>query len=755
MTKKYFLFIITLAFSCFLHAQDDEKKSIAQLQSLLKTSNSDLTRSNAMLDLALGYILKPGEFANDLDSAHLLIGKAEVINKEGLGNKEVEAKIYYTYSNLFREKGDQDKGKLFCQKSIEIYKKLSPTDAFGEAYFELANYYGWDDNEYLPKRDAFSKALAVFKNTGNKSKQGFALKNIADLDYTKNYYGQALVELHQALDIYKSISYKKLQGVYDLLGAVSNNIGDFPTAVKYGLLAVQACEALKDTSLQLCTVYYRLSVSYDNWSRNKSPEALVYLRKAFAVALKYKDPKSIIITIASLASTLKNNGRTNEAVTLLLSNRNNIRMEDRMDSIYIYSHYVSTFNSANTKALAKEAVDVLIRLLPDGPGTSDQYIEYGFRTLVDYYISEHQPIPAKKYALLNFAYSMTSPEDRPSYLLAFRTKALADSAGGNFASAFTNQRIYSDLKDSLFNEKQSFQFTQMKAAFETEKKDDELKVLQAENRLKNTEIKNFRQVRNSIIAAAVFLLALFYTGYRYKQRSNARLQKKQEEINHQNDILKNTVDQKNQLLTEKEWLVKEIHHRVKNNLQIVISLLNTQSHYINNEEAIAAITESRHRMEAMSLIHQKLYQSEDATSVNIKNYIRELTEYLEASFVTGDRIIFTLDLEPLEIDIAQAIPLGLILNETITNSIKYAFADNEQGIIKITMHKKDKDDVMLEIKDNGRGLPNHFDIAKSNSMGMRLITGLAKQIDAVLAVTGERGVTTTIIFKQHFITTDI
>jgi two-component sensor histidine kinase len=172
-----------------------------------------------------------------------------------------------------------------------------------------------------------------------------------------------------------------------------------------------------------------------------------------------------------------------------------------------------------------------------------------------------------------------------------------------------------------------------------------------------------------------------------------------------NKIIKNKNGQLQHLLTEKDWLVKEIHHRVKNNLQIVMSLLNSQSAYIDNELALTAIHDSQHRVHAMSLIHQKLYGLENVSSIDMSVYIRELVTYLADSFNTGQRIHFELKLEPLEMDVSQAVPLGLILNEAITNSFKYGFPDGRSGVMSILLGMSTPDHYSLIISDNGIGMP--------------------------------------------------
>ena len=193
------------------------------------------------------------------------------------------------------------------------------------------------------------------------------------------------------------------------------------------------------------------------------------------------------------------------------------------------------------------------------------------------------------------------------------------------------------------------------------------------------------------------------------------------------------------MLNEKEWLLKEIHHRVKNNLQIVMSLLNSQSAYINNDAALTAIHDSQHRVHAMSLIHQKLYNSENLSTINMRVYIRELVLYLKDSFDAGKRIRFDLNIEPLELDVSQAVPLGLILNEAITNSIKYAFPGNMEGVITISLSNTNLDNYLLTISDNGIGMPVHVKDKKPGSLGMSLMKGLSEDIDGTFSIENNNG----------------
>ncbi len=177
-----------------------------------------------------------------------------------------------------------------------------------------------------------------------------------------------------------------------------------------------------------------------------------------------------------------------------------------------------------------------------------------------------------------------------------------------------------------------------------------------------------------------------------------------------------------------------------------MSLLNSQSAYIDNEPALTAIHDSQHRVHAMSLIHQKLYNSENVSSIDMSFYIRELATYLSDSFNTGQRIRFEYNIDPLEMDVSQAIPLGLILNEAITNSIKYAFPGDKEGIIAISLTNSGLHDYLLIISDNGIGMPVHFKDKKPGSLGMSLMDGLSEDLDGAFSIENNNGTVIKISF---------
>lgn len=192
-------------------------------------------------------------------------------------------------------------------------------------------------------------------------------------------------------------------------------------------------------------------------------------------------------------------------------------------------------------------------------------------------------------------------------------------------------------------------------------------------------------------------------------------------------------------LKEKEVLLKEIHHRVKNNLQVISSILNLQSSFVTDENTLGILQESRNRIRSMAIIHENLYRTEDFSSIRFDNYLKNLTANLIASYSVNRKIQLNMNLDEVDLVLDQAIPCGLLTNELITNSLKYAWGDNSELCI-ITMRLQQKDTMVeLEVSDNGIGLPNDFSKMQSDTLGLQLVATLAEQLDAELEVDVSHG----------------
>lgn len=209
-------------------------------------------------------------------------------------------------------------------------------------------------------------------------------------------------------------------------------------------------------------------------------------------------------------------------------------------------------------------------------------------------------------------------------------------------------------------------------------------------------------------------------------------------------------------LQEKEVLLQEIHHRVKNNLQIISSMLSLQANYVNDPATREIFRESQHRVRSMALIHEKLYRAQDLARIDLGDYIRNLAAYLIQSYQSGlGPVRLAVESEDVFIGIEKAVPCGLILNELVTNSLKHAFpeaaGDQQQGAgcdreISIQLRRDDPGRLVLMVADNGVGFPAHLDFRNTDSLGMQIVSVLVQQLDATIDLKVGDGTCFTIAF---------
>jgi two-component sensor histidine kinase/HAMP domain-containing protein len=240
------------------------------------------------------------------------------------------------------------------------------------------------------------------------------------------------------------------------------------------------------------------------------------------------------------------------------------------------------------------------------------------------------------------------------------------------------------------------------------------------------------------------------------QTANENLEQKVKErtklLEETNEALVNEVVERSKIeltlersLEEKDVLIKEIHHRVKNNLQIISSLLNMQSKSVTDEKSLTIFKDSQTRIKSMALVHEKLYKTKEFSRINIAEYIINLVNYVHQTYSSDAKIITTVyDLDNIELPIDIATPLGLIINELILNIFKYAFVDNKNGkdnIINVRAKQltPNPSSILFEVSDNGVGLPKDFSIEESNSLGLKLVFNLCQQIDAKLNIESDNG----------------
>jgi two-component sensor histidine kinase len=308
---------------------------------------------------------------------------------------------------------------------------------------------------------------------------------------------------------------------------------------------------------------------------------------------------------------------------------------------------------------------------------------------------------------------------------------------GNYREAFESLELLKRYNDSLtgknarnkINELDIAYQTELDIVYETKKKEKQIALLDLENQ--NAQLQISRKNRTIIIVSIALVLITLLSVILYVIIRKYLKQQK---------VLAKALD-------EKSLLLKEIHHRVKNNLQLVSSLLTLQGQSITDDIALKAINEGKSRVRSMALIHQDLYQTDNITSVSAQTYFHKLcNELFDTYNIKKDQVKLITQIEPLYLDVDTLIPIGLIINELITNALKYAFAGTEKGIIEISL-KEESNILKLNVNDNGVG----YDLNQLNaeSFGNKLIRSLIQQLDGNLETKIDNGTKIFMTFKDY------
>ncbi len=315
---------------------------------------------------------------------------------------------------------------------------------------------------------------------------------------------------------------------------------------------------------------------------------------------------------------------------------------------------------------------------------------------------------------------------------------------GSYQEALEMHELFRSASDSLNDEEMNRALADQKAKYFYDLKaaQDSLEQLE-KNHLLNVQIVTANGEKKQAKQRSLWLIiglvvVLFFTGLIYYR---FRLGKQQ------NELIKKQSDKLEKNNAEKELLLKEIHHRVKNNLQVISSLLELQSQNITDESALSAVSDGQTRVKSMALIHQNLYQNQDIGRISFKDYAEQLVKQISAIYGTKKNIDVVIDSKPIFLDIDTSIPLGLILNELISNSYKYAFKE-DAGKINIKLEERKEGSYVLSCSDSGVGLPEGFDISKTTSLGLKLVRRLCKQLYGTVSHENKNGTNFTITFKD-------
>ncbi|MCJ8153024.1 tetratricopeptide repeat protein [Chryseobacterium sp. SSA4.19] len=739
--KIWFKLAFILCAFTFLSAQikAQTKENPVMLLRQISFSENNKQKTDFFLRLGEFYLTKAGEYKKDLDSAELCIKEAVKLNKF-TGDKLDKGKIMFLDARIDKERARWEIATAKMKKSLNYFLAYNFEEQAGDVYSELSYMSNNDPENLTIKIRLKEKAIYCFARTRKLIKQANVLKDLAEIYSIKEDPDKAIAILKQSLSTFQFAKYKKVQMVYKLLSLAEVQKGDYKEALRYAHLAEKTAVHVGDHSVDMSSIYNQVGLVY--YYLDKYDEATDYYERALVVAKRNNDIPFIRTAASNISVLLISQKKYQEGIGMIKQYKKLYPHEDKEFEMYENDILLHTYTIIKQ---IKDA-DVYYRKLVHHYGEYGEKANRRASVLYGFSMYHFQKKDYKSfYKSVKLFDSITAHTGNDlirsnNYRLWFR----ADSTLGKYKEAIKHYQLYKKHSDSVFNGEKSRQINSMQIEFETEQKDRNIQLLKQKAKLQETRIGNDKMMRY-IFAGILFVLVLFaallYNRSRLKNNANRKLEIKRRQIDEQNGQLK-------KLVTEKEWLLKEIHHRVKNNLQIVISLLNTQSAYLENEDALKAIQNSQQRMHTISLIHQKLYQTENLSVIDMFWYINALISYIKECYLSDQKIQFVLELDPVFLDTAQAVPIGLIINEAVNNAMKYAFPDGKSGEIKVQFKQVENNKYKLMIADNGVGLPENVNVNKTESLGMNLMQGLAAQLDGTFSLENKNGLEINVIFDQ-------
>jgi len=717
-----------------------------------------------LLKIAEYQIKKPLEETADLDSAKYLIEAAKKINDK-LKDPECETAINVSWADLYSDGGNVTAEKLAVDKGINTLSNAKSDNNFIGDLDQLTQMATTGDmHSFHIINSKASDAVHYYKQSGQIKKMADVLVVLGKFSFKERKVDLAGSQFKQALMLYKSIHYPYLADIYLQLSKVADFKGDLDQAISLNL---ECQKYITDsTSIEL-KIESETFLVYIYYHADMLPQAVFWAEKLSEESKLADNSYDYYYAVQTLTLILIQTHHPAEALkrlqqAVIYYPPPNISLERFADEAF-----GECLSSLHQYARAEPYMLRLEKSLEgyfDVFGTGNEYSYYSklaghLYYLAHFYASIGNPVKARGFLQKMNVAAANAEKILPQSLNSMEQMEFqVDTALKDYQSALIHFEHFNKVKDSLLSASKTRAIEELNIRYATEARLKDIKLLENRSELQKNQLRQVTVQKNIVIAGIVviFLVSLIiYTSYRSKQRVNKELELKQARINEQNAALEGLVSQKDdllqdkeRLLVDKELLMMEIQHRVKNNLHMISSLLESQSAYLE-DEALLAIQKGQHRIQAISLVHQKLYANTDVMEVAMDVYLRELITYLRESVVTDQNIVFDVDLDPISLSGGQAMPLGLIVNEAVTNAIKYAFGDRHLGHIGISLKGEPGNYISLSIFDDGVGLPpDHEENTKASSMGMKLIKGLAKTIGGEVTIQSAPGTTIDLRFKK-------
>ncbi|MEO6315258.1 MAG: sensor histidine kinase [Chitinophagaceae bacterium] len=699
---------------------------IAEAKEVLKTLDGQ-NKIQLLIKLAIWYIHQPGNHKKDIDSTNRYIHLAAALSISGK-YKDLQNECLLLQGELNYQTGSIAKSKIIylnlllsAEKEGNLLTMANVSQQLGRMFF---------DNDSI-KLIYFNRALSLYRELKLKEKEIEQLFDIMNV-YRRVDYIMAQKYILRVLALQQSNGFKHVLYSEYILSLLNLMSQQSLTGLNY---AKAAFENMKWSGFKELapTFMRRVGGSYTDFDKNE--EALSWFRQG--IAYRYICShifwyKSFLLTVQWLCDL----GRSKSALDLVDSITKEFPPLTVWEKMDLLGAKGQCYQKLGNDRMAEESFEAFYTLYTKFPRVDPNHELYGHLFVMgNYFVSKGNLMKARLF--LKASYSNTS-HTSPRFGMVEKYSLLykIDSITGNYASALQHHIRYKYYFDLDRNMDQRKMMDELTVKYVAEKKDQDIRLLKQQGIIQQAKLKQNSFIHSITLAAVVLLViisSLLFNQYLVKQRANSAINKK-------NIALR-------KLLAEKEWLLKEVHHRVKNNLQTVVSLLELQSDFLDNE-ALSAIHDSQNRIYAMSLIHQKLYQSDNISSINMRSYLQALTGHLRKIFNSSYQIKYNLEVIDIDLDVSQAFPIGLIVNEAVTNSIKYAFTPSSNDPeVTILLHKEVGGLLVLTIADNGTGLPANFHSADRAGLGFKLMTALVEDIEGELTINSANGTQIIISFN--------
>jgi len=634
----------------------------------------------------------------------------------------------------------------YASKALALSRQLSYNPGIAYAESELG-FTLLRSRQLTEALDHFAKAKPLLQNLQDDELLGRVLKSTGDVYSAQSYFRQAFDHYREASPLLrKTGQLKLLNECQDAMGNLALNFGQPKGAIANYKRSLVIKSNLNDlpgilaTNMRLSKIYLSLkqydSALYFNREAqrlaagNTEIQAEAAIDELIILSFQGKQEEAAIAKQAADRLTGLQSNPSNTIKLLVATSNYYLARNERDLSVRYFDSAAALVERSRSVELAVSGLGLMAEMSSQH---EDYKTAYRMIKLMDRYkdIFRNENMERISAEIKNTAEASLKEKEIEYLNLSNKLKAEQLSKEEIKRMALLRENILKD--SSIANQRTLMTILENESALKNDqlrKETDLRQSLSRENLLKQKLLTDERK-NKWLLWLGIGILALsgivIYSQYRKQRAKNAIIRKQSAEL---------------------EVLNKEIHHRVKNNLQVISSMLDLQSQSLHDEKAAAIIKEGIQRVQSMAFIHQNLYQGNVVNSVNMNEYIKMLSNHLFQTYnIRTDKIRLHTRIEDLNLHTDTAIPLGMILNELISNALKYAFHNRDGGDIWVEM-KKTANELLLQVRDNGVGLPPGFDPALTSTFGYEIIRAFSQKLKARMNVDGNQGTDVQIIISK-------